>query len=274
MELGAEVGIFHHLLAEFFGDHPGLQAAQTDPQVRHRLTDGSEKLRHGGLAGKIHAPAGNLDAGDDNFLVALLLQFLCLLHRQLQGRGAHGATGIGDDAVGAEVHAAVLDLQHGPGPLLQTARGKDFKFSPAQGVVQGFLVSSLGKGSEHILDKFLPLAAAAQNIHTQFPDGFGGMLGIAAADADDGLGMLPAAPPDHGPVLLVRHGGDGAGVDDIAVARLVKMTDFMAHFRQNMLHGLGFVLICLAAKGIKCQFHCHNHQFVFLKIVLIVQSVN
>ena len=58
---------------------------------------------------------------------------LRLGHRQVQRRGPHRTPGIGDDAVGAEIDAAVLNLQHGPGPLRQTAGGKDLKFPAPQG---------------------------------------------------------------------------------------------------------------------------------------------
>ena len=81
------------------------------------------------------------------------------------------------------------------------------------------------------------------------------MLGIAAADRHNGLGMVPAAPADDGPVLLIRHGGDGTGVDDIAVAGFLKLTDAVAHIQQQSLHGLCLILICLTAEGIEGKFH-------------------
>ena len=46
-----------------------------------------------------------------------------------RGEGADGPPGVGDDAVGAEVDAAVLDLQHGPGAALQAAGGQDLERS-------------------------------------------------------------------------------------------------------------------------------------------------
>ena len=69
------------------------------------------------------------------------------------------------------------------------------------------------------------------------------------------LGMRPAAAADDSTVFLVGDGGDGAGIDDIAVTDFIKMTDFMATVAQNLLHCLGFVLIDLASKGIKGKFH-------------------
>jgi len=79
-----------------------------------------------------------------------------------------------------------------------------------------------------MLQKFLPPAGAAQNVHTQLLYRLRGVLGVAAADADDGLRIFPAAAADNGPVFLIRNGGDGAGIDDVGIALLVKMSDFMA----------------------------------------------
>ena len=45
--------------------------------------------------------------------------------------------GVWDDAVGAEVDASVLDLQHGPGASLQSAGGERLKAPAVECVVQG-----------------------------------------------------------------------------------------------------------------------------------------
>jgi hypothetical protein len=81
------------------------------------------------------------------------------------------------------------------------------------------------------------------------------VLAVTAADADDRFWMLPADPADHGAVFPIRYGGDGAGVDDIAVTGVLKMADFMAPVPQKLFHGLGFILVYLATKGVKCKYH-------------------
>ena len=58
-----------------------------------------------------------------------------------------------------------------------------------------------------------------------------------------------------GPVFLVRHSSDGAGVDDIAIAGFLKAADLVAKIREEPLHGLGLILICLTSEGIKGNFH-------------------
>jgi hypothetical protein len=82
------------------------------------------------------------------------------------------------------------------------------------------------------------------------------MLAVAAADTDDGIGIGLAAAANDGTVFLIRHGSDGTGINDIGIAAFVKMADFMPHLGQKPLHGLCFVLICLASKGIKGESHC------------------
>ena len=84
------------------------------------------------------------------------------------------------------------------------------------------------------------------------------MLGIAAAHADESPGMLPAAAADHGPVLFVRNGGDGAGVDHIGIVGFLEGANFVAGLFQQLLHGLGLVLIGFAAQGIKRYSHIVN----------------
>jgi hypothetical protein len=67
--------------------------------------------------------------------------------------------------------------------------------------------------------------------------------------------MLPATAADDRPVFFVGYGGDGTGVDDIAVTIPVKGDDFVAPGPEQMLHGLGLVLIDFAAKGVKGKSH-------------------
>ena len=81
------------------------------------------------------------------------------------------------------------------------------------------------------------------------------MLDIAAAHGDHRRRMLPAATANHRPVLFVCHRRDGAGVDDIAVTGLIEAADLMTLVPEQLLHGLGLILVGLAAKGIKCKLH-------------------
>jgi hypothetical protein len=74
--------------------------------------------------------------------------------------------------------------------------------------------------------------------------------------------MIPTAPANDGTVFLVRHSSDGASVNDIAVAGFFKTADLMTHLPQKLLHGLGFVLICLTSKSIKAESHVNSTNFI------------
>jgi hypothetical protein len=110
-------------------------------------------------------------------------------------------------------------------------------------------------GVEHHFHKRFPTAASAQHIHTQRPDSVGIMLGVATAYADDGIGIFLAASADYCPIFLIGHCGDGTGVDNVAIAFLIKSCDFVAFCHKKLFHCLGFVLVCLASKGIKSKLH-------------------
>ena len=110
-------------------------------------------------------------------------------------------------------------------------------------------------GLVHHAQEVLPPGGACHDIHTQTGYLLRLELGVAAADAEDRRRIqLPAAADDVA-VFLVRHGGDGAGVDDIAVAGLFKAADSMPGGGEPLLHGLGLVLVDLAAQSIKGVFH-------------------
>ena len=186
----------------------------------------------------------------------MLGQRLGLCYGQFHGSGTDRASGIRDDTVGAEVDATILHLQHGAGTAFQTACRQHFKFPPPQGVVYVAAMLTGVDSCEDFFNKAFPIGAAANHIYPQFFQCFGSVLGVAAAHSHDCFGVFPPAAADHGPVLLICHSSDRAGIDDIAVAGLCKGTRNMATGEQKLLHCLGLVLINLAAKGIKSDLHC------------------
>ena len=198
--------------------------------------------------------------GDHDLLITPLCQFLRLCHRQFQRRAADGATGIGNDAVGAEIDAAILHLHHGAGTLFQTARGQDLEFPAAQGVVHTFPMGAVLCRFQQQTQEFLTAAAAANHIDAHFTQFFRCVLGIAAADRQNRLRMVLLAAADNGTVFLVRNSCDGASVNDVTVADFVKTADLVSLFQQQTLHRLRFILVCLAAKGVKSKFHSYFHQ--------------
>ena len=108
-----------------------------------------------------------------------------------------------------------------------------------------------GAGEGLALDKF----ARQAELTAEGADLVRRGLRIAAADADGSVRIELLRAADGVAGFLVGDGGDGAGVDNIAVARLVEFTERMTMGQQHLLHCLRFVLVDLAPKGIKREFH-------------------
>ena len=136
--MGAQVGQGGRTAAELRGDGPGLQAAQPYPDVsRDRPADGLHRVDKGQTIPQFLPPGGDLNPGEDDLLITSLRQSPGLTGALLQGEGTNPAPGVGDDAVGAEVDAPILDFQHGAGAALQTAGRERFKTPAVEGVIQG-----------------------------------------------------------------------------------------------------------------------------------------
>ena len=256
VEVGAQVGQGSRPAAEVRGDGSGLQRAQAHPGVRGQpLTDGLNGLDELRLSLQVLSPGGDLDAGEDDLPVARRLQLPGLPDTFGQGEGAHPPPGVGDDAVGAEVDAPVLHLQHGPGAALQPAGGEGLEGAAGEGVVQGgdgLAVTPLPLQQVH---KAGAVPSAGDQVHPQLLHVVRVGLGVAAAYGDDRVGGGLPGPADHLPGLLVADGGDGAGVDHIGVRRLLKGDQAVAPLGDQLLQGLGLVLVDLTTKCIKCNLH-------------------
>ena len=201
------------------------------------------------------APGGNFDAGEDDLAVALLAQAARLRHGLLQRQRAHRPAGVGDDAVGAEVDAAVLHLEHGAGAARLSPGGEHLEVAAAQRFIHKDAGAAVGSGLLEQVEELHPLAGAADEVDAETLGLVGVGLDIAAAGGDDRAGIAPLGAADHLAGLLVADGGDGAGVDDIGVGRVLKRDERMAAARQLLLHGLRLILVDLAAEGIDGNSH-------------------
>ena len=87
----------------------------------------------------------------------------------------------------------------------------------------------------------------------------GGLLRIglrhAARQHDDALRMQPFEAAHRLARFLIARAGYGAGVDEINVRLLFRRNDLKALCPKLLGQGLCFILIDLAAKGVKCSFH-------------------
>ena len=175
------------------------------------------------------------------------------------GLGAHRAPGGGDDAVGAEVFAPVLDLYKGPGaPAELPHRGDGLEALPR--LVGADIHHPLPGGEEPVQSLGKPPAVPAAGDHVRFLHGLGCLregLGKAAGEADGRPGVFPPQPPQQLPGLAVPFGGDGAGVHHHGVpAPLVVELQHLPSLGGELLaQGLGLVLVHLTAEGIKGDLH-------------------
>ena len=190
-------------------------------------------------------------------MIPCLRQRLGLGHSRVNGLAAHGAAGEGDDAVGAEVAASVLHLEHSAGAPHQPAGGEHFKIVPFQRIVHRYPGGggAIQRGLLHLIQKGHPVAGARHQIHLQPGHFLRLRLGVAAADGDEGVRVGALGAADHVPTLFVADGGDGTGVDDIYIGLCIKLREGVAAAGQNGLHGLGLVLVDLAAQGVNGIAH-------------------
>ena len=253
--MGAEVGERRRPAAKFLRNSPRLQGAQPHPQPLRRLTDRLKQVDQARRARQIPAPGGDLNARDYQLPVALRRQAAGLCRRRLQGQGADWAPGIGDDAVGAEVGAPVLHLQHGPGAGGQPPGGQHLKPAAAQGLVQADQRLPLPGGLLQQIQEPHPVPCPGNQVNIQGADLLRPGLGVAAADRYHGLGAALSRPADHLPGFFVADGSDGAGVDNIGVRLRLKGDHLVPPDRQLPLHGLGLILVDLTAQRIDPDFH-------------------
>ena len=255
MEVGAQVGQLRRPAAEVLVDGTGLQAPQPQTHIPRGGGYSLQQVDEALAVFQIVAPGGYLDTGEHQLTVALAPQLLRLGYGRRQRQGAHRAAGVGDDAVGTEIHTAVLYLQHGPGALGHAAGGQHLEFPAAQGVVQqSHRLLFVGCLLEQV-QKRHAVTGTGQQVHVQCRHHLRVGLHITAAGGHHRVGVQLMTPADHLPGFLVTDGGDGAGVDDIAVGLCLGGHQRMTAAQQLLLHGLCLVLVHLAAQGIDGNTH-------------------
>ena len=166
MEVGAEVGQGRRPTAEILGDGAGLQTAQPHPQGGDGMAESFQQVDEGDIPFQILSPAGDFDAGENDLVVPCLGKRLGLGHSGVNGFAAHRPTGEGDDAVGTEVAAPVLHLEHGPGPPLQPPGGEGLKDPAAEGIIQGHRLLPGACQLLQQVQKSPPVSAAAAATHS------------------------------------------------------------------------------------------------------------
>ena len=255
VELGAEVGEPGGPAAEILRHGAGLQTTQPQAHLSRRLRHRLQQVDEAAAVLEILSPRGDLDAGKDHLPVALPPQLLRLAHRLLQRQGPHRPPCIGDDAVGAEVDAAVLHLQHGPCPGRHAPGGQHLEGAAAQGLIHRHTAAVILRRLLQQGQKLHPVAGAADEVDAQLLSLRGVGLHIAAAGSHHGLGIAALGPADHLPGFFIADGGDGAGIDDVGIRRGLKVHQRVATPLKLLLHGLRLILVDLAAEGVNSNSH-------------------
>ena len=75
------------------------------------------------------------------------------------------------------------------------------------------------------------------------------------AGGHHGVGAAALGPADHLAGFFVADGGNGAGIDDISVGAVLEVHQLMTPAAQLLLHGLGLVLVHLAAQRVNGNSH-------------------
>ena len=223
------------------GDNSRLERAEAD--ARGRVLDGEQKV------GEIPRPVPigrDVDAGDDDLLRGGGED---LRRRAPEGAGAGAAAQIGDDAVGTEVVAAVLDLDEGARAL-----------RPGDGhlVVGGVrpVDADAARAFFKQRDQFALAPRARNEEHPLlFGKGGGGALGGAAAHGDARRRTDGADARDGLAGLLFRLRRDRAGVEDVQVGRFELFRDLPAPRAQRAGERRALAFVDLAAQRKDDRLH-------------------
>ncbi len=198
-----------------------------------------------------------MDPRQHDLPVAAIDQFLGLGLYAVQRTRFHRSTGIGYDAVRAEILAAILDFQKSPRALRHIVQ-RDILENPRLKSVVYILENRLRHSCRRavlaqclldIIDDAVSFPRPEHHAHTlDFLDLLRRHLGIAAADRHDRPLILPVRPPDDLPRLLIPETRDRAGVDDVGIRRTVKRHDIEPRLPEKPLKALRLHLIHLAPK--------------------------
>ena len=156
-------------------------------ELRHRGEQPADHLPEARPPRQIGAVSGQIDPGQDDLAIAGGDETARLIGDETHRHRAAGPAGIGDDAEGAAMVAALLDLQKGAGPALETVdrmgRGLAEIRAASSGLCREVAARpQLGAVVQHAVD----FGQGRVSLRSD--------LGGAAGDDDLGLGMLAGGP--------------------------------------------------------------------------------
>ena len=135
------------------------------------------------------------------------------------------------------------------------ARGQVLYYPALKGLVYAPLVRAFAHRALHGLHKAAAVAAAPDHVRAQGLGGVRVRLRPAAADGALGVGVALHEVAERLAGFAPALRRDGAGVDDDDVGFGVLGGGFVSALAQQRLHGLGLVLVDLAAECVYNVFH-------------------
>ena len=255
VEVGANSAAFCQATAEIFGDDGGFQRTKADSHVTGGLCTGFDNVCQVGLAGQVKAVGSYLNAGEDDFLVAQGGNAGGFRGGIGNGQTSQATSGVGDDAVAAEVDATILNFQHGAGSAGDSACRQLLKVKALEGLVNIGAFLALGGSGDNSFNKVDSVGCAKDDLCADFLGLLGAYLRIAAADGYDAAGVFVSETADGLAGFSATFGSDGTGVDNDNVCKLTGCCRVKTTLLQNALHGLCFILVDLTAKSRYNIFH-------------------
>ena len=255
MELRAEFFHARHPENILVVQHIRVQAAKADTLNAGHL---------GGFLNQFHqacaavgAVAGQADGRQHDLFIACVGQTAQFFQHAGLVAAAHRAAGAGNDAVGTAAVAAILDLDKGAGVLGELIHGQLFKpFSLLVGTDIYHTLLLAVQHLLHIVQNRVPVAGAGHNVSLGNLGGLlGESLGVAAGQHRHRAGVLALGAAQPLTAFLVTEIRDGAAVDDIDIGPFLVGDDGVAVFLKQLCQCASFVLIYLAAQGVKSYPH-------------------
>ena len=167
----------------------------------------------------------------------------------IQRQAADAAARIRDDAVGAEIVAAVLNLQHRARAAVGRARRQRLKVKALERVIHARDGRVLTERTQNVIHKRLLAAAAMYHVGADGRRVLRAELRPAAAHGAQRLRVLLAQLADHLARLAPAFRRDCTGIDDDQIDRVTLPCGRKSMRVQQRFDRLRFILVDLAAEG-------------------------
>ena len=216
------------------------------------------------VAWQVAAVGAEVDARQHDFLESHGDELLRLAAHVLRQARLDGAARVRDDAVRAEILAAVFDLEEGARALRAVVERDVLEGLRLHDVRNRALDAVFLHGLLDVIDDVSALLRAEHDAHAlDGADLVRRDLRVAAADGHDGLRVLAMRAADDLAALAVAEARDGASIDDVDIGARLERHDLIAALLEETLHGLRLKLVDLTAKCGQSNFQLPKSPFSY-----------